>query len=169
MINYLETLNIFSICGWIITGCSSFVLLFYLLKTVPIVFQSALDSNKKSNSSSKKNKIFLFFQFLILLFQEIEIVYYTIYGILAILGTVYNPFFFCFHLSEIILRFPELKNVILAFWSPRYSLALTFIFLLILEYIFALLGFYFFPNQYNGRCDSLLFCFIFCFDNTFKV
>ena len=51
--------------------------------------------------------------------KEIEVVYYIAYGALAVLGTVVHPFFFTFHLTEILLRYPTLKNVIKSVWEPR--------------------------------------------------
>lgn len=38
-----------------------------------------------------------------------EIIYYLAYGALAILATVIHPFFFAFHLTEVLLRYPTLR------------------------------------------------------------
>ncbi len=172
--NESRTLKLIQILGWAMVSCSLFVIAFFLSKSAPLVIEKAFKSNK--NVTDKPFPLYIkAFDFLIktlkclfYFFQDIEIIYYVSYGILAILGTIYNPFFFCFHLSEILLRFPELKTVILAFWEPRVQLWLVFILLLIWEYVFALIGFLVFPEQYEGSCDSMLFCFILCFDNTFK-
>jgi hypothetical protein len=56
---------------------------------------------------------------LVFILKEIEVVYYLAYGALAIIGTVVHPFFFAFHLTEILIRYPTLKNVIRAVWEPR--------------------------------------------------
>jgi hypothetical protein len=45
--------------------------------------------------------------------------YYISYGALAILGTFVHPFFFVFHLSEILIRYPTLKSVINSVVQPR--------------------------------------------------
>lgn len=45
--------------------------------------------------------------------------YYISYGILAVLGTFYHPFFFVFHLTEILMRYPTLKSVIRSVYIPR--------------------------------------------------
>lgn len=50
--------------------------------------------------------------------QEVEVMYYVAYGVFAILGTFMHPFFFIFHLSEILFRYPTLKNVILSVYKP---------------------------------------------------
>lgn len=41
------------------------------------------------------------------------------YGALAVIGTVVHPFFFAFHMTEVLIRYPTLKNVIRAVWEPR--------------------------------------------------
>ena len=167
-----RTLYLFQICGWCMASCSLFVIAFFLSKSAPLVIEKAF---KTKGTPVQKSLISRVIQFLFNLLkccfyflQDLEIIYYLAYGILAILGTVYNPFFFCFHLSEILLRFPDLKTVIMAFWEPKYQLWLVFVLFLIWEYAFSLIGFLSFPDQYQGLCDSMLFCFLLSFDNTFK-
>lgn len=53
------------------------------------------------------------------LMQNIDVIYYLAYGSLAFLGVMIHPFFFAFHLTEILIRYPTLKNVIKAVWEPR--------------------------------------------------
>lgn len=171
-----RTKNIFTVLGWAMVSCSLFVIAFFLSKSAPLVIEKAFKPQNYKNAPVIKKKCHKqLFEFIIKCFkcffyflQDLEILYYVGYGILAILGTVYNPFFFCFHLSEILLRFPELKTVIMAFWEPRIQLVLVFVLLFIWEYAFALIGFLAFPQEYDGDCDSMLFCFLLCFDNTFK-
>lgn len=62
---------------------------------------------------------------------ELEAIYYLCYGkitfifnnyyigCLSILGTLLHPFFMSFHLTEMLLRYPTLKNILLAVYSPR--------------------------------------------------
>lgn len=171
-----RTLRLFSILGWTMVSCSLFVIVFFFSKSAPLVLEKAFKpTNPKGSMVTKKKLLRRFFEFIVkclkcfyYFLNDIEIIYYVAYGILAILGTVYNPFFFCFHMSEILLRFPELKTVIMAFWEPRIQLLLVFVLLFIWEYVFALIGFLAFPEDYSGGCDSMLFCFLLCFDNTFK-
>lgn len=56
---------------------------------------------------------------LIFILKEIEVVYYLAYGTLAVIGTAFHPFFFAFHLTEILIRYPTLKNVVRSVWEPR--------------------------------------------------
>lgn len=39
---------------------------------------------------------------------------------------------------------------------------------MILVYVYGLLGYTFFHDDFYGKCDSALFCFLFTFDWTFK-
>lgn len=56
---------------------------------------------------------------LVFILKEIEVVYYLAYGALAVIGTVVHPFFFAFHLTEILIRYPTLKNVVRSVYEPR--------------------------------------------------
>lgn len=94
------------------TACSVFVVSYFLLKTVPIIIkrswrEPALFEDRKNsnivfwiiNRNIKIIKVFLNF------IQEIEVIYYMAYGAFAIMGTAIHPFFFVFHLSEILFRY----------------------------------------------------------------
>jgi len=65
-------------------------------------------------------------------------------------------------------RYPTLKNVIRAFWDPKLALGLTFVLFVILEYIASLFAFTSFHTDYEGNCESLIGCFMYTFDFTFK-
>lgn len=72
------------------------------------------------------------FMVLIALMQEIEVIYYLAYGTLAIFGIIIHHFFFTFHLTEILIRYPTLKNVIRSVYEPRQQLGLTLVLFVIL-------------------------------------
>ena len=90
------------------------------------------------------------------------------YGALAVIGTVVHPFFFAFHMTEVLIRYPTLKNVIRAVWEPRKQLMLTLVLFIILVWVYGLIAFTFFSSDYYDRCNATLFCFLFTFDWTFK-
>ena len=52
-------------------------------------------------------------------FEEVEMLYYVAYGVLAILGVLIHPFFYTFHLTEIMMRYPSLKNILMSVYEPR--------------------------------------------------
>lgn len=45
--------------------------------------------------------------------------YYIMYGAAAVLGRFLHPFFFSFHLFEVMIRFPVLLNVVKSVWIPK--------------------------------------------------
>lgn len=46
------------------------------------------------------------------LFSDFYVIYYIVYGITAVIGTFISPFFFAFHLFDILVRYPDLLNVV---------------------------------------------------------
>lgn len=157
------------------TGCSIFVVTFFVVKNAPLIFQKAWDENEKQISKKKRKCLRRLMNFLkkclksvYLLLHEIEVLYYITYATLTVLGTQIHPFFFAFHLTEILVRYPLLKNVILSFWHPRKLLVLTLILFILLIYVASLFGYTFFYSDYSGICDSTLVCFLTTFDETFK-
>jgi inositol 1,4,5-triphosphate receptor type 1/inositol 1,4,5-triphosphate receptor type 3 len=99
---------------------------------------------------------------------NIEVLYYLTYGTLAFIATFVHPFFFAFHLTEIVIRFPQLRNIIKSFWEPKISLLLTFILIILFNYFFTLIAYVYFYDDYDNKCDSLLYCFLETFDKAFK-
>jgi len=90
------------------------------------------------------------------------------YGTLAFIATFVHPFFFAFHLSEIVIRFPTLRNIIRSFWEPKIALLLTFILIILFNYFFTLFAYTFFYESYDNKCETLLYCFLETFDKAFK-
>ena len=97
-----------------------------------------------------------------------EILFYTLYTIFSILGTFLSPFFFAFHFSEFLMRFPVLQSVVLSVWRPKYALFLTLVFFMIFQYVFTILYYYYFWTEFGGHCDTMLKCMVSVFDWTFK-
>ena len=78
--------------------------------------------------------------------MEIELVYYLLYGLFSIFGLLIHPLFFAYHLSEIVIRYPSLKNITLSVWEPKMMLILTMYFLVFLTYYAAILGYIYFDE-----------------------
>lgn len=101
--------------------------------------------------------------------MNIDVIYYLAYGACAFIATMIHPFFFAFHLSEVVLRYPTLRNIIRSFWEPKTALMLTFMLVMLMNYFFSLVAYIWLYELYNnGKCDSLLVCFIATFDYAFK-
>jgi len=104
------TKDVLRAAGIAMAFCSIFVVLFFLLKRAPIIVKKAW-VEKDSDKNKKKGYLVSFFSFLkksfmtlLICLGSIEIVYYVAYGVFAILGSVVHPFFFAFHLTEIVFR-----------------------------------------------------------------
>ncbi|KAL4462524.1 hypothetical protein ABPG74_000354 [Tetrahymena malaccensis] len=168
-----QTRRIFRVLGIVMIVCSNFVLLFFLFKNVPLIFQRTVKSGAQiKDHKSLLGKLYVvlikFLQIMYEFLQDFQVLYYIAYGTLAIIGTVINPFFFTFHLSAILMRFQTLKNVIMSIYMPRKQLLLTFMLFIILEYCFSVWGYSLYYGDYDDRCESLLYCFLTTFDQTFK-
>ena len=104
-----ETESLFFICGIIMIVCSTFVVLFFLLKKAPLYIKESYQKQDLSEYGVLINSLFQIFNFSYSIARVIlnnEILYYLSYGTLAFLATFYHPFFFAFHLTEIVIRFP---------------------------------------------------------------
>ena len=147
---------------------SSIIVLYYLIKTAPLLIEKAWIGVKKDKMNlfayvGRLIKTFIY------LLSDFYVLYYLIYGMTAIVGTVYSPFFFAFHLFDVIVRYPVLLNVVKAVWIPKKSLALTMFLFIVLMYVFTLFGFYWLDKQYpEGFCDSMFICLITAWDKSFK-
>ncbi|OQR81274.1 ryanodine-inositol 1,4,5-triphosphate receptor Ca2 channel (RIR-CaC) family protein [Achlya hypogyna] len=106
------------------------------------------------------------------------LLYYAVLVLIPTLGTFYHTPYFAFHVLDIINRSQELKNVLKAIVIPGKSLLLIFALYLLIVYIFAVLGFYYFRPDYTpeaatdpnatSRCHTLFLCFLSSFDQAFK-
>ncbi len=107
---------------------------------------------------------------IIFLISDFFVVYYVGYGLTAIIGTIYNPMFFCLHLLDILVRYPLLLNVVRAVWEPRKPIAYTFFLLVVLMYVFTLFSYYFLSESYRDDylCSNMFVCLITSFDKSFK-
>jgi len=153
------------------------VVLFFMTKKMPLIITKVWFDEEESENAPKKRKgivmraisfaakiALTFFQLL----TTPKILYYILYGAFAVLGTVVHPFFLTFHLTEVLIRYPTLQDVVRSFWEPKKALGLTFVLFVILEYFFTLIAYIYFYEDYGGNCETTLHCFLYTFDYTFK-
>jgi len=99
--------------------------MFFLIKNVPLIVQRAWLGGEEGNDKNKGciktcfSWISKSINVLITFLEQIEVIYYIAYGVLSVLGTFFHPFFFVFHLSVILLRYPTLKAVTNSIYYPR--------------------------------------------------
>eukprot|EP00347_Sterkiella_histriomuscorum_P006717 403351704 len=101
--------------------------------------------------------------------QDFQLLYYMGYLFFSFVGLFFHPFFYAYHMIDMIIRNPYLKNVLKAVYRPRYELFNTLILFLCLQYIFAMISYVFFFEDFEkGECSSLSQCFLVIIDQTFK-
>ena len=97
------------------------------------------------------------------------LVYNIGYLIFALLGYFIHPFYYTYHLLDIIVRSTYLQNVLKAIYRPRYELLYTMLLFVVLEYIFAMIAYIWLDSDFEkGECNSLAQCFMVIVDQTFK-
>ena len=160
--------------------CSSFVVVFFLIKKIPLIIKDAWASDEETDESLINPAKKRFFgklstwitksiKTLIKFLMNFEVLYYLGYMILAFLGLFVHPFCYSFHLTEIIIRYPTMKNVIDAVVKPKQAIILTFILFIIMSYFFTLIGYLAFDQYYGGFCESAYECLFTTIDQSFKV
>ena len=82
------------------------------------------------------------------LITDFNVLYYIIYGFTAVVGVTIKSYFFAFHLFDVLVRYPELLNVVRSVYNPRKPLILTYFLMIILIYVFTLFSYYFINNFY---------------------
>mmetsp|Transcript_13419 Transcript_13419/g.13488 ORF Transcript_13419/g.13488 Transcript_13419/m.13488 type:complete len:101 (+) Transcript_13419:446-748(+) len=87
---------------------------------------------------------------------------------ISCLGIAVHPFFFTLLMLDMLHTYPSLQNVIKAIVRPRKALTLTFLFSLVIVYIFGIVGFWKYHDEFNGDCKSLYMCTVTIFDKGFK-
>ncbi|TYZ58468.1 hypothetical protein PybrP1_007986 [[Pythium] brassicae (nom. inval.)] len=90
---------------------------------------------------------------LVFLVRNPRVVYYLWQILVAILGSYVNKLYFAFHLLDVVNRYQELSNVLRSIVRPAKVLSLTVLLYLVIVYVFAIIGFYFFRADYNPSAD----------------
>uniref|UniRef100_K3WA03 Ion transport domain-containing protein n=1 Tax=Globisporangium ultimum (strain ATCC 200006 / CBS 805.95 / DAOM BR144) TaxID=431595 RepID=K3WA03_GLOUD len=120
---------------------------------------------------------------LFFLIRNPRVVYFLWQILIAILGSYVNKLYFAFHLLDVVNQYQELSNVLRSIVRPAKVLGLTVLLYLVIVYVFAIIGFYFFradynpsvvltPDQIDGKapyqCQRLFQCFLMSLDQGFK-
>ena len=124
------------------------------------------------------------------LMHDIDIFYYSLYILANIMGLIYHPFFFAFHLMDI-LKLQQMQVMVQALWYPRIELLVTLLLILIILYYFSIVVFTFFYDELDNymilntyteytqvinetkkdwvySCSTLWMCYITLIEQTFK-
>jgi hypothetical protein len=102
--------------------------------------------------------------------SNIKLTFYAVCTIFSLLGTIISPLFFSFHLLEIVIRSVLLQNVFQAVMLNGRSLILTALLGVIVIYIYAIIAFVSFHEQFvllddgSKLCNTLALCLVTVFN-----
>ena len=102
--------------------------------------------------------------------SDLELIYYVLFWVLALLALVHHPFYITFHLSIIIISSSIIQNLLNAIFSVLKKIIFTLVICLIVVYWFTIwsYGSSLADSYPDGTCNSLFKCFLVTFDQTFK-
>lgn len=167
------TLSLLKVFGIIQMACSCCIVAFFLIKTAPVLIARGWRRHQVEINTT--NKCIRLFQMIkngaltvYFALSTIDVLYQLGYLAFSVLGTAIHPFFFAFHLLDVMYRYPALQNVIKSIMIPRKSLMLSFILILILIYLFSIWSFIKFSGDFDNDCNSMLSCLKVEFDEGLK-
>ncbi|CAD8160257.1 unnamed protein product [Paramecium octaurelia] len=148
----------------------------YLDNSQSVVLQEDFILEKTDKFLLEQNKFVRFYQNVtdrLVLFKYIffdyEMIYFLIFTSIAISG-LFTKTLLALLLLDVFWRFPVLTAMINSVWRPIVQILLTLALFFILQYYYSLLiyDFYSEDTNYTPYCQSLLQCFSFILDVTFK-
>jgi len=154
--------------GSVLIVFALFIVAYFMIKTAPLLVRKAWEGTTRAKLTLT-TIIINCIKSVFYLLSDFYVLYYSVYGLTAIIGLTVTPFFFAFHMFDVLVRFPLLQSVLQSIWIPRKPLLLTFLLYLLLNYVFSLAGYYFFYDEYAGYCSSTWLCFLTAIDKAFKV
>lgn len=122
-----------------------------------------------SNFGSLWTKMIYYSKCLIFVVMDNQFLYLLLYICLSIIGAFYDPIVYTLHLLDFINRFEMLKNVIRSVTDNWTQVLLTFILMLIVLYIYAIIGYYFLVSNFywtqieggENMCHTLFACYVY--------
>lgn len=160
--------TVIPILGVIVILLSSVTVIYNIYQRIP-VFTKAWNETERVNVFHGLNMIVNTSKNIL---QEVLLSYYICFAVFAILGALLHPFFFAFHLFDIMIGNKTLLSVVKSVWRPKYSLFLTILMFVIFVYVFATFGYIYFADQYKNSLgrgfESIWDCFVLIMDKSFK-
>ncbi|TKR86989.1 hypothetical protein L596_011474 [Steinernema carpocapsae] len=102
-----------------------------------------------------------------------QFLYRVGYLLCSVCGVFFSPFFYAFHLIDVVLSFPMLKAILQSVTHNLQQLILTIMMTLVVVYLYTVLAFNFFRKFYvqegedgdepDRKCHNMLTCFIYHF------
>lgn len=152
----------------IVIVLSCFIVSYFLAKTAPLLIAKAWVGAKK-DMFNIVGLVVRMLKTVYYLLSDFYVLYYIIYAGTAIVGLAYSPFFFFFHLFDVLVRYPVLLNVVKSVWIPKKQIFFTYFLFIVLIYVFTLFAYYWISDSYPaGFCDSTWICLVTAIDRSFK-
>lgn len=163
------TSALFRTFGIIHIICAMLVLAFHILKGAPKLYSNHLKTyyNDKDHCFYRFLGKFISLILALCITKTIYLFFYTIVSLAAISSGQY--FLYCIHTIDIIYRYQSLRDVVKSIYISKKSLIITFIFIIVLVYYFALWGYTRLIDYYGGRCPDLYTCMIITYDQGLKL
>jgi hypothetical protein len=170
--NFSASSRSFSISPWIVLmmfllalaqlAFSGLTLFIYIVSYLPLRLRKRWDSASPSFASFRHGSALTLAY---IAFSDTYFVYYLLYMVFALLGIINMPnapYFFAFHLLDIVVRSELLKYVIKSVTANGKAIMLTACLALVVVYIYSIFGFLFFRSKFGAEagCDSMLMCLV---------
>ena len=171
------TILIIKSLGIVQLVCCVIIVAFFLLKVGPIVARRGWRKHKptieflKSNPGKVKLTLLKAKQIILTIFYvliDFHVLYHIAYTVFSVLGISTHPFYFSLLLLDILYKYRSLQNVVKSFIVPRKALIMTFCMMIIFMYIFAIIGFFYFQEDFGISCKTLFWCTIILWVGSFK-
>ena len=173
-----DTMTIITTLGITQLVCCIIIVIFFLLKVGPIVARNGWRAHAptveylRSNPNSlmkcaRRLKQIIWTAVYVL--TNFPVLYHIAYMIFSVLGIFAHPFYFSILLLDILYKYPSLQNVAQSFIVPYKALLLTLCMMIVNMYLFAILGYTFFQGDFGIYCETMYWCTISLWDNSFKV
>ena len=88
--------------------------------------------------------------------------------IISVLALTFNHLFYSVLMLDLMSRSAILRNVLRAIWQPRSQIIIIFVFLIVLVYIFAVMGYLWFARHFPIECGEFYNCVAILIDQTFR-
>ena len=170
-LGYRGTRNVLVTLGVLQIMCTAFVVLSFLAKTSPYLAVRGWNHTPMTSASGARHVWQVIRKGLwasLYILSDSAVQYYVACIVLAVLGVSTSPLFFAFHMTEIILRFPALQQVVQAVLHRWQRTFLTYALILTCLYFFGICGYLFFPKYFGKNGDSLFITAVSVYDLGFK-
>lgn len=171
------TVALLKFLGIIQLVCCILIVAFFLLKVGPLLAKQGWELRGSRFYFLRSGKGLLIISILkvaqvvstiFYVVSNIDVIYYLLYAVFSIMGIILHPFYFSLLLLDVVYRYPALQNVVNSIYLPRKALLLTFLLLLVIVYMFSIIGYWLFFDYLNPDCKTLLQCLLTVWDRSFK-